>query len=236
MTNDRPPPSTDSSSKPRPMLLTAFFGTMAMTGLGQVLVGHIRRGVLWFAFNTLGLAVAAAAVMLRAPMIVLLVGVATSVGAQFGALVDSLFCGWRPRWQWGEWWSRGLIVVAAWIAYSSALYQTVAVWRATVQEAFVIPTNSMMPALIGESVWGTCPQCGQKTPVVPRELFSKGPPQSNFPSDWARGICALRRHAWRSRVYRAVDQAAHEGPHSGLETSCAAAVGYHRVSLSRGAE
>lgn len=45
------------------------------------------------------------------------------------------------------------------------------VFRAFVVEAFVIPTGSMAPTLLGKHVTLTCPQCGYHYHVGPREYF-----------------------------------------------------------------
>ena len=207
MTIESPAPSPGPPLKPRPMPLTAFFGTLAMPGLGHVLVGRVRRGLLWFGLYAAGLMLAASAVLLRGPVPVLFCGLALCLGTLFGTLADSLFAGWRPAWQWGEWWSRGLVVAAAMFPGSGAMYKTIDVRKATLFESFKISTNAMMPALIGESVWGKCTECGEKTPLAPRESHRLGRHEGDSPLDWVCGICSHCGAMLDDRAYLGVSSA-----------------------------
>jgi len=194
-----PPPTVPH--RPRPIPWTAFFGTLALPGLGHVLVGRVRRGLLWFSLYAAGISVAVFAVLLGAPVLVLYGGGVVSLGAQFGALADSLFVGWRPAWEWGEWWSRGSIVVAAIVTTSGAVYKTVDIWNATLFQSFKISSNAMMPALIGESEWGTCTECGERTPLSPHDSRQRAKSKDQPPSYWACGICDHCGAMLDSRAY-----------------------------------
>ena len=113
-------PQNEPARRPKPpkMPFTAFFGALAFPGLGQVLVGRVRRGIGWCCLAW-GLSVAALASFgLRLP-----VAVGAGLFAAYGIgrlleFIDAIRCGLRPRWRFGNRFTRALlIVVLAFVSY-----------------------------------------------------------------------------------------------------------------------
>ena len=173
--------------KPRPMWLAAFFGSVAVMGLGHILVGRTGRGLIWFGIvfallvtTVLGMALGAvhqfAAYLLLACLAVWL-----------GGLIDALYCARFPVPHRGGW--RGRIVAVLCMAGIASFGFVAAPFaiKAWAVEAFVIPTNAMMPSIVGNTVWGKCHACREATPVIgPRD---DGYPDDQWKEEEIAGIC-----------------------------------------------
>ncbi len=106
--------------------------------------------------------------------------------------------------------------LATWIPGLALLAIIFCVWRPFVQEAFVMPTNSMAPTILGPHWEGVCPQCGRPTYCSPEESHT-------FPADrphWV--ICEKLSHHEEFRTQQASTS---DRPLLGQQTSQAAALG-----------
>ena len=170
----------------RPMFFTAFFGALALTGLGQIFTGYTRRGLLWLVATIVMSVLAVATIMLRMPTVVVFAGVAAAVGLRLVAIVDALRCGRRPRRAWGRWWSRGLVVAAAF-----ALMMYLTPWPIRLLhdfiEAYSVETNAMLPTIAGRNVSGVCTKCHSTVSLIPPEPGQHVPANDLFAD--ARGLC-----------------------------------------------
>lgn len=161
--------STDPApARCRPMYLTALFGAFVITGFGHVLTGHVRRGLLWLAALFVTAVLAVVTIAWRLPIAVVIAFVLAAIGLQLAAVVDALYCGRRPRRNWGRWWSRGLVVVAAFGLVASLNWLPLLVIHQFF-EAFSIQTNTMLPAIVGKNVPGICTACGRDVVLIPPE-------------------------------------------------------------------
>ena len=66
MSNHTAGPATLLPVRYGPMYLTAFFGALIFPGLGQVLTGRMRRGLLWLTLVWAAIVCTVGVIMLRA--------------------------------------------------------------------------------------------------------------------------------------------------------------------------
>jgi len=178
-----------TSARPK-MPFTAFFGAIAFPGLGQLLVGCVRRGIGWCCLAFVLSVAALASFGLRLPVVV---GAGLFAAYGIGRLVefiDAVRCGMRPRWRYGNRFTRALLVVVLWIVGYWVAQGFAMVWRGHWIEAFVAAANAMMPAIVGETVEGVCPTCKRPTRVSAHEHQLRMKDRNDFPPDEVVGICA----------------------------------------------
>jgi signal peptidase I len=162
---DAPPPT------PVKMPLTGLFGAMAFPGVGHALVGRWQRGAIWLAAYLLFASLAIVSLVVGQPIKLALLFFGVMLVARLFEIVDATLCGRRPRWQYGNGFTRALLVVGVFIVGYFPALGMAHVLRYALLEAFVIPNNSMLPALVGESVWGRCTSCQQRILLVPRDRY-----------------------------------------------------------------
>jgi signal peptidase I len=162
------------------MYLTAFFGALVFPGLGQALTGRIWRGLFWLTLVWAAIICSVSAIMLRAPVMLVVIAVAVNMTVGLAAIADAVVCARRPRRYWGRWWTRGLTVLALMLDVPQFLVNHFF-------EAFVMPTNAMLPAVVGPNLAGTCTACGGDVVLAPQ---NSTPPDSSIDS-FARvvGVC-----------------------------------------------
>lgn len=171
------------------MRLTAFFGGLAFPGLGHLLMGRCLRGILWTAVIVAIPTALVAAVVKRAPVLALVVLCVASVLLPIIALVDAVRCGREPRWQWGRWWSRGLVVVAAFFTVGWGYNELLSRALPRFVRPFFGSTNAMLPAIAGRTVPSRCTKCGLPVRLAPRDAGMQSRQVATQPTDWAVGVC-----------------------------------------------
>jgi len=161
------------------MCLTAFFSALVISGLGHVLTGHVRRGLLWFATAFFASLLAFAAIVLRAPVSAMATLLAIGAAMQLFSIGDAVYCGLRPRWHWGRWWGRGIVVGAVLVAsFWAPVVPALLVKYAF--EGFISPTNAMLPAIAGNNLPGKCTSCGNPVLLAPPDGSRRNSPDDPF--------------------------------------------------------
>ncbi len=159
---------TTSSSPELParnpsMALTALGGAMACIGVGHLLVGRFRRGILWALITWAVALLAVLAAIFCAPVPVIAALIVLAAVLQLAALVDAVVCGRHPARYWGRWWSRGLVAGGIFLAslwVNPWLATAIAMRFRESCEAFVLSSNAMLPTIAGLHTADVCPHCG----------------------------------------------------------------------------
>ena len=161
MTPDAPLPR----GKRRPMCWTALFGAITLTGFGHLLSGYVQRGLWWLATVCSASAVTVASIHFRAPVSAIFAVLALTAVLRIASIADAVYRARHPRWSWGKWWSRALVVLAVMVVIASTEFPLFLV--RDLFAAYSAPTNSMLPAIAGENLPGVCTNCGAKVVLAP---------------------------------------------------------------------
>lgn len=137
-------------NSPRRIGFLAFGATLFIAGLGHLLAGFWKRGLVWFAIGTSFLAANLLAAAIPAAVPALVVLIPLNAIAQLWMLIDAFRCGRRanaPRL--GKPWinlpAGALIILLA--LFISPVVPIVLLYKNYVTEAFVVPTAGMSPSI-----------------------------------------------------------------------------------------
>ena len=111
---------------------------------------------------------------------------AINIAAGLAAIIDAVLCA-RPRRYWGQWWSRALTLAALMLVAVIAGPDVPQFLVNHFFEAFIMPHNSMLPAIAGSNLPGTCAVCGGDVLLAPPDRAPRGSIEDPFAG--AVGVC-----------------------------------------------